>query len=214
MHGNLVNPKGWAALHVVVQRLIARTAEEEATAVDLYDQIILVESPGAVVVCLSAEKEPKCALVQNFRFTTERLPMTPDPAGYIAQLAADDRWEELLSLLGEWHWELPRGITPPSGERDLAKFILNAAKIEAAEEGGYVVVNPRLCGRLNASTTFFAHSQYVVAAEIQRQQASTPEPFEMIGKATMFSKSEIRTMMGRELVDSFTIAALTLAEFF
>lgn len=213
-HGNLVNPKGWAALHVVVQKLIAGTAPEEATAADLYDQLILVESPGAIVVCRTAEEEPRCALVQNFRFTSERLSTSPDPVGYIANLAATDRWDELLAELGQWHWELPRGLAPPSDERDLTKFVLNCAKVEAAEESGLIIVNPRVCGRLNASTTFFAHSQYVVAAEIQRQQVSTPEPFEMLGKTKLFTKAEIRALMGRELVDSFTIAALTLGEFF
>lgn len=201
----MVNVRGWAALHVIVQKV----ADGESLK-DLYDQIVLIENPGAVVVCTLGDK---VGLVQNFRFTAERL---FDAKGdYVRRLANEQRWEELLLSLGEWRWELPRGMAPPAeGDEGLEEYVVKTAKLESAGEAGFVVEKARICGRINPNSTFFAHSQYVVAAEILRRTAAQPEREEIVGGVKLFTMEELWALVARgELQDGLTLAALALSGF-
>ena len=207
LHQGLANPKGWAALHIVVQKLIETDSEIERK--DLYDQILIVENPGAVVV---ARHGDRVGMVQSFRFTGERL-LTADP-GYVSALANDGRFEELLTTLGRWQWELPKGLNPRDESTDLERLILNTAKLEAEQEAGYTIENARIAGRINANPTFFAHAQYAVVADIRTVGENNPEELEMIGKVKLFTASEIRKLTSEgEFEDGLSLAALAIAGF-
>jgi hypothetical protein len=201
----LVNTRGWAALHVVVQKLAQGVPQK-----DLYDQMVLVENPGAVVVCTLGQK---VGLVKNFRFTAERL--LDARTDYIQRLAAAGLWDNLLAALGQWQWELPRGMAPPTmTSADLGDYILKTAKLESSSEAGFQLKSPRICGRLNPNTTFFVHAQFVVAAEIARCDSAQPEPTELIGGVNFFSMEELRQMIANgELEDGLTFAALAMSGF-
>lgn len=200
--GGLVNKKGWAMLRVVVQKVV------EGRLRDLYDQPVLVESPGAVVVCRVGDR---IGLAQNFRFVGERILQAG--ADYVRRLDDERRWEDLLSTLGSWRWELPQGLAPPdNNENDLEKFILKTAQAEALEEAGFTVASSRIVGRVNTNPTFFAHSQYVVLGDIVAQSDQRPEDLEIIGKVRLFSPQEIRKLVDSgELDNGLTLAALAVA---
>lgn len=203
-YDSLVNPKGWAAIHVVVQKFAAG----EVSPRDLYDQLLIVENPGAVVVCSAGDK---VGLVQNFRFTGDRL-LTD--AGYVKKLADEGRFEEVLASLGCYQWELPRGLAPvqTTDEAYPAAYILAAAKMESAEEAGFEIANARVIGRVNPNTTFFAHAQYVVAADFVDKRENRPEELEMLGKAHLFAPAELNALItGGELTDGLTLSALRIA---
>ncbi|MDR3616566.1 MAG: hypothetical protein P4L53_23605 [Candidatus Obscuribacterales bacterium] len=200
----LVNERGWGAIRIVVQKLFDTVDGAEKQ--DLYDQVLLVENPGAVVVCLAEER---VGLVRNFRFTAGRLISDSD---YIRLLTQEDRWEELLESLGQWHWELPRGLAPLGQGTDLSEYIIRTAKMEAKEEAGFEITDAYICGKVNASTTFFAHAQSVVRASIAEVGASSPEPAEFIGAMRMFSKNELRQLVSDgSFEDGFSLAALAVA---
>ncbi|MBI2099395.1 hypothetical protein HYT45_03230 [Candidatus Uhrbacteria bacterium] len=201
--GSLVNSKGWALLRVVVQKVI------DGRLKDLYDQPLIVENAGSMVVCKAGDK---VGLVQNYRFTAKRL--LEAGADYVKRLNEEGRWDELLEKLGEWQWELPRGLSQVSTETNLEKFVLETAKAEALEESGFSVANARVVGMVNANTTFFAHSQYVVAADIVGRGESRPEALEILGKTRMFSARELRFLVDyHALQDGLTFASLALAGF-
>lgn len=201
--GGLVNPKGWAILRVIAQKVV------EGKLKDLYDQPIIIESPGAIVVCQAGDK---VGLVQSFRFTGERILQAG--IDYVKELDEGDRWSELLAALGVWQWELPRGLSPGDNSKDITKFIIASAKAEAIEETGFTIVDAKICGKVNANTTFFAHSQYVVYGRIVATGKNSPESLEIIGRTKLFSAREIREMVTRgELEDGLTLSALAIAGF-
>lgn len=205
--GTMVNPKGWAALHVVIQRLLS-TQDEDEKLIDLYDQLVLVENPGAIVVCCL---NSRVALVQNFRFTAERLIDQPD---YVRRLAGENRWNDLLSSLGRWRWELPRGIAPPCEDEDIERCVTRCAQLESLEECGFEIENARICGRINPNSSFFVHSQYVVSCDVKRRTESSPELFEMIGSTQFFDRGGIRELIARgEFEDGLSLAALSVSGF-
>ena len=198
----IANPIGWAALHIVVQKL---TNDEEIR--DLYDQILIVENPGAVVVC---NQNDRIGMVQSFRFTAERL-RTAEP-GYLKQLIAENRFAELLESLGRWQWELPKGLSPNEDSTDLNELVLKVARLEAEQEAGFEIDNPRIIGRVNPNPTFFAHAQYVVAADIKAQGDNDPEALEMIGQVKLFTAKEVRQLVSEgQFEDGLSLAALALA---
>lgn len=198
-----VNKGGWGLVWAVVRKLV------DGNLKDLYAQPLIVENAGSIVVCTAGGQ---VGMVENFRFTGSRiLEAGPD---YIKRLDEEGRWEELLNTLGEWHWELPRGLSQAEAGTDLEKFVLETAKAEALEESGFAIANARICGKVNANTTFFAHSQYVVAANIVAKGQNKPEELEILGKTRMFSAHEIRVMAdSRALQDGLTLGALALAGF-
>ncbi len=201
--GGLVNPMGFAALRVIVRKAV------EGNLKDLYDQPIIVENAGAIVVCQAGDR---VGLVKNFRFVGERLMAAGKD--YVRRLDSERRWGELLTTLGHWQWELPRGISQVESETDLEKFVVATAKAEALEETGYRIANARICGRLNTNPTFFAHSQYVVKGEVVSVGEQRPEETEMIGATKLFSAEEIRAMADcGEIQDGMTLAGLALAGF-
>ena len=201
--GSLVNSKGWALLRVVVQKAI------DGRLKDLYDQPLIVENAGSIVVCTAGDK---VGLVQNYRLTGTRL--LEAGAEYVKRLNQEERWDELLATLGQWQWELPRGLSQISKETNLYQFVIETAKAEALEESGFSVANARVVGMVNANTTFFAHSQYVVAADIVSAGKNKPESLEMLGGTQMFSACELRRMADASLLqDGLTFASLALAGF-
>lgn len=202
-HGGLINPKGWAMLRVVVRKLV------DGKLKDLYDQPLLVENAGAIVVCLAGDK---VGLVQNFRFVGRRLMNAGKD--YVRRLNDEGRWDELLAELGSWCWELPRGLSQLDDETDLEKFVIATAKAEALEESGFAIADARIRGMLNVNPTFFAHGQYVVEGRVVSRGASRPEDMEMIGQTTLFDAAQVRAMVDRtEVQDGLTLASLAMAGF-
>ncbi len=199
--GGLYNPMGFAALRVVNTKLV------DGVMVPLYDQPLIVENLGSIVI---AQLGDRVGLVKNFRMIGERL--LPDAgAEYIRRLESEKRWEELLSTLGQWSWEAPRGLAPGKGEEDMKSFILKTAKIEAAEEAGFKIEDARIAGRVNVNTTFFPHAQYVVHARIDSIGKAKPEELELLGATRLFTMRELRELNDAgEFVDGLTLAALAL----
>lgn len=202
--GSLIMPKGWAMLRIVVRKPVNGEMQ------DFYDQPILVENAGAIVVCQSGDR---VGFIRSYRFVAERI-LPNAGKDYIRELEEQERWPELLAACGKWQWELPRGLAQLDEKTDLEKFVLASAKAEALEEAGYTVTDARICGRLNTNPTFFPHSQYVVHARIASIGAQQLEDAEIIGETRLFSAPEIRGMANRgELEDGISLAALALAGF-
>jgi hypothetical protein len=202
-----VEKRGWAAVHVVWQK------EVEGQWQDQYDQHVLVEDPGAIIV---ATRGNRVALVQNFRATAPR----PASAGkgYVRRLDKEGRWDELVASLGEWTWELPRGMAPPDsaedGSCDFATYAVKTAKMEALAEAGLEIVNARVCGPDNPNTTFFPHAQAVVAGEIVSKGEAAPEAFEVIGETILVTKEELLGMVAAgQIRDGMLLGALVLSGF-
>lgn len=207
--GGLVNLRGYALLRVVVQKMV----EPIPTPMDLYDQPMLVENVGSIVVPLLPDG--RVGLIESYRMVGERL-LAADP-NYVARLDAEGKWAELLRTLGAWKWEVPRGIPPVKVpgtfaiEADLARA---AAKLEALEEAGWTLGDLEVVGRVNTNPTFFTHAQYVVRGTVVGQGEQQPEKLEMIGRVRFFSPERIRTMVqSGGLDDGMTKAALADAGF-
>lgn len=203
--GGIFNPRGFAMPRVVVQK------RDEGELRPLYDQPMIVENPGTIAVCTQGDQ---VGLVQNFRMVGNRL-MPNAGADYVRRLNDEERWQELVESLGQWKWECPRGLAPPGTDpSDLERFVMDTAKIEANEEAGFTIKNPRICGWLNTNPTFFAHPQAVVHAEIESHGEAKHEDLEIIGKTSLFSREQVRAMVEKgELDDGLTIAGLALAGF-
>ncbi len=204
--GGLVNRAGWAMLRAVGYKYRGNGSDPSDTDL-LYDQPLLIENAGAIVVCLLGDR---VGLVENFQMVGERLLLNAG-SSYIRYLSDDALWAKLLSGLGEWRWELPRGLANIPTPDNFNDYILKCAKAEAAEEAGINVTDVRIAGRVNANSTFFVHSQYVVQATVESRGQSRPEALEMIGKTRFFTREEIRKMVNaHELDDGLTLAALAI----
>lgn len=204
--GGLVNRAGWAMLRVVNYKYRGNGLDPSDTDL-LYDQPLLVENAGSIVVCLL---DDRIGLVENFRMVGERL-LQNAGSNYVQHLSDDSLWSKLLAGLGAWKWELPRGLANIPAPENFNDFILKCAKAEAAEEAGFNVTDVRIAGRVNANSTFFIHPQYVVRATVESCGQSRPEALEMIGKTKFFSREEIRKMVdAHELDDGLTLAALAI----
>ncbi|HCC23827.1 TPA: hypothetical protein DF272_06665 [Candidatus Falkowbacteria bacterium] len=203
--GGLFNPQGWAALRAVLFKLAPESLKQW-----LYDQILLVENPGAIVIM---ELDGRIALTRNFRMVGERL--LPEAAGdYIRRLNEERLWNVLLDTLGRWMWETPRGLINDPKSQNLEEFILRTAKVEALEESGYRLKDVRIAGRVNANSTFFAHAQYIVYGKIESQGEAKPEDLEMIGNSKLFTLDQLREMnQTGEFEDGLTLAGLALCGF-
>lgn len=202
--GGIVNTRlGVGLLRVVVQKAA------EGKLKDLYDQPIMIENAGAIVVCQAGDR---VGLVQNYRFVGERL--LDAGSDYIKRLHDEGRFEELLGTLGRWCWELPRGLSPGNNTADVRKFILATAKAEAIEESGLELTDTRIAGRVNANSTFYAHAQYVVHGRIVGRGGNRPEVGEMLGRTKLFSAPEIRALVDSGgLDDGLTLASLAVCGF-
>jgi len=204
--GGLHNPRGYAILRVVLTKL----AEEKM--VPLYDQPVIVENAGSIII---AQLGQKIGLVKNFRMVGERI--LPDAAAmYIKQLNENYLWEELVNSLGQWKLEAPRGLIPlevaEKGEtKDIEKFILKTAKIESLQEAGFRITNAKVMGKVNPNSTFFVHSQWVVYAKIEGVEKSRPENLEIIGNSKLYSLDELRELnRSGEFDDGLTLAAMAM----
>ncbi|TSC68633.1 MAG: hypothetical protein G01um101456_562, partial [Parcubacteria group bacterium Gr01-1014_56] len=156
------------------------------------------------------ELDGRIGLVQNFRMTGPRI-LPEAGSDYVSRLNDEKRWDELLSSLGEWKWEAPRGLIPGPQGKDLEAFIIKTAKLEALQEAGFVIDEARIAGTLNANSTFFAHAQYVVHGKIKSVEKSSPEETEMIGTTKLFTRQELRELQEKgEFDDGLTLAALAL----
>ena len=173
----------------------------------MYDQPVLVENAGAIVLPRVGKR---IGLIKAWRLTGERI--ADVGANYIKILEEEGRWDELARSLGAWQWEAPRGLAPSSVEgEDLEAYILRTAKLEAAEEAGFTVENARIVGRVNTNTTFFAHAQYVVSADVVEIGNNKPEDLEVIGNVRFFTLEELRELnMKGEFVCGLTLSAMTL----
>ncbi len=131
---------------------------------------------------------------------------------YIIRLQTEDLWANLVGSLGEWKWEVPRGlITTEPGEMDLVEFIVKSAKLEALEEAGFRISKARVRGRINVNPTFFLHSQFVVEAQIDSVGRARPEDLEIIGDSRLFTPVQLRVLVDSgELDDGLTLGALAL----
>ena len=200
--GGLQNPRGWAFLRVVLWKLLG------GERVPLYDQPVIVENAGAIVLCRLGDR---IGLVRNFRMVGERL-LPRSGSEYIIRLQTEDLWANLVGSLGEWKWEVPRGlITTEPGEMDLVEFIVKSAKLEALEEAGFRISKARVRGRINVNPTFFLHSQFVVEAQIDSVGRARPEDLEIIGDSRLFTPVQLRVLVDSgELDDGLTLGALAL----
>lgn len=211
---SFINTRGFGLLWVMHQKL-----KPDGSYADLYDQPMIVENPGALVVLRSADK---IGLIQNFRMTGDRL--LNKGADYLRALVGLEmqdkievevdkpRLRDLVASLGEWQLECPRGLANVGFEGGLEQFLIATAKREALEEAGCTIANPRLVGKLNLNTTFFMHSQYVVAGDVIAVGDAQPEDLEVIGGLKFYSRAEIRKLVNDgKLVDGATLAALAAA---
>jgi hypothetical protein len=187
------NPRGFSEVWIVVRN----------GGKDLYEQPVIVENPGSIIVCQAKEK---VAMLQIFRMTAERLAEVG--MDYVRKLDSEKRWGDLAKTLGEWRWELPRGIAPPE-DVDITEFILKTARIELREESGMSLLHARIVSRINANSNFFAHAQYVVHGFLGSTRHNNPEELEMIGETRFFSAKQIREMVNSGILnDGLTKAAL------
>ena len=183
----------------------------------LYEQPCIVENPGAIVVAL--DDRGRIGLVQNFRGVRgPRLKGVP-VSNYVRTVDEQNRWGELVKTLGQWTWECPRGLAPPEkvassdedGGEALKRHVLKVARLEAAEEAGFELKNPRIVGSMNINTTFFAHDQMVVRAQLARIGKTEHEDLEQIGAVRFFSLEELGAMRDAgEFTDGITLAALAM----
>lgn len=197
--GGIHNPMGFA-----MTRIVHRDDENNP----LYDQILLIENAGAIILPRAGNR---IGLIKAWRPTGERL--LEMGAEYVRQLQEQNRWEELVESLGQWQWEAPRGLAPSSldGE-DMEAYVLRTAKLEAAEEAGFELVNARIVGRVNPNSTFFAHPQYVVSADVDCIGENQPEDLEVIGGVQFFDVAELRELNSKgEFVCGLTLSAMALS---
>jgi 8-oxo-dGTP pyrophosphatase MutT (NUDIX family) len=212
-YGGIHNPKGYAALRVVVKKYYEdlTTFRENGEPVILsnfvYDQVMLVENAGAVVIC---ELDGKFGLIKNLRFTGPRY--KTDYHDYVHALESEGKWKKMVDSLGEVSWELPAGIAQSKRDETLKEAIIRIARIEASEEAGFELEDVVPIGLANFNPTFFAHSQYIVRAKVSLQREQRTEQEEFIGPVKFFTVEEIRELINKgELKDGKTLTAFALA---
>ncbi|MFA5051895.1 MAG: hypothetical protein WC544_02415 [Patescibacteria group bacterium] len=197
--GGLCNPRGYAMPRVVIV---------DAKGQPLYDQPLIVENAGSIVIAQFGEK---VALIQNYRMVGNRILPNAGPA-YIKRLQDDGLWDKLVASLGRWCWEAPRGLAPlEQGDEELERFIIRTAKLEAAEEAGIKIDDARIVGMANLNSTFFPHAQYVVHAIITSVGEKNTEDLELIQGMQLFTLKQLRDLnQAGEFDDGATLAALAL----
>ncbi|MBU2566360.1 hypothetical protein KKG46_02245 [Patescibacteria group bacterium] len=203
--GGIHNPYGWASLRVVLNKIT------DGKIVPLYDQSMLVENAGAIVIAhLDHER---IALINCMRMTGPRL-MPDAGSAYVKRLNDEKRWSELMGTLGQWKWEAPRGLIQDPKTTDLEEFILKAARLEALEEAGLKLASAKIAGQVNPNSTFFPHAQWVVEARIESMDQANPEVLEIIGATKLFTIDELRKLNHEGLFDdSLTLAGMALCGF-
>jgi len=203
--GSLFNKNGWAMLRTVVWKMVDGAKRA------LYDQITIVENPGVYVVCRLVRPEgTQFALVLQTRMVGDRL----QPHGnseYVATLNVGELWSNLVRSLGRDRWEVPAGLLKEPAHVEVEEAVLSTARAQVKTEAGYRVSNLRLIGRGNANPVFFAHSQWIVLADIEEEVDAKPDARHIIAGRRLFTESEIsRLIRDGELDDLRTIACLAL----
>lgn len=200
--GGLHNPRGYAMVRAVISKLV------DGDMSPLYDQPVIIENAGSIII---AQENERVGLVQNFRMVGARI-LNDASANYVSRLQSERKWGELLSTLGRWNWEAPRGLMPPiDGSEDLESFVLRTAKLEALEESGFRIEDARIAGKVNANPTFFPHAQYVVHGHIASIGDSNPEDLEVIGDSKLFTMEELKELnIKGEFDDGLTLAGLAI----
>ncbi len=201
--GGIQNHRGWAMLRTVLWKL-----DEGGNPIPLYDQPVIVEKPGAIVIATVGDR---IGLIQSYRMVAERL-MPESGNDYIRRLQSEERWGELVESTGKWMWEAPRGlIDGDPKEMDAEAFVIKSAKLEAAEEAGFRLKGARLVGRVNVNPTFYLHSQWVVHAEIESVGDARPENLEIIGDKRLFTMDDLRAAsIDGTFDDGLTLAGMAL----
>ncbi|MCA9376037.1 MAG: hypothetical protein KC925_03155 [Candidatus Doudnabacteria bacterium] len=197
------NPTGFAAVHVVHQRENGDGQPEL-----LYDQFVIVENPGAIVVI--ERGDGAIALIQATRKVGSRI---ISGANYVGELMEAGRMPELIETLGAKRWEVPRGIPPTSMKAadTLEASILKIARLESLEEAGIEIEDAQVVGVGNTNPTFFPHAQYIVHARVAAIGQQQPEELEEIGPMRFFFPADIRRLaMQCELDDMLTFGALAM----
>jgi len=193
----LYNPMGYGEVKVVIH---------DKDSNPLYDQPMIVENPGAIIIC---QRGNKIGLIPSYRFVGERI--IKNSGDYVKAINENNLWEELVSKMGKDIWEAPRGIITSTKQEDLESLVIKTAKLEGLQEAGFKLDKVRLVGRVNANTTFFFHAQYVVHARIKNIGKAKLEDTELIGRAKLFTIEEISQMQKNgEFVDGLTLAAMAL----
>ena len=203
------NADGVSGLHNPLGFAFVRVVQQNGDGQALYDQPVIIENAGAVVLPVLGDR---IGLIRVWRANAARL--MDVGAAYVRQLQDENRWAELIDTLGSWNWEAPRGLSPEgvAGEA-LTEHVIRTAKLEAKEEAGFEIANARLVGKVNANTTFFAHPQYVVRADVESIGDKSPEDLEqgVIGQTKFFTMVELAELnRNGEFVCGLTLSALAL----
>lgn len=201
--GSLVNLRGYAMLRIVLWKI------QDGEKIFLYDQPIIAENPGAVVVI--QDDLGRVAMVQNYRMVGPRLAGLENTGPeYIRRLEQEGLWEELVESLGQWKWESPRGLSSALGQ-DLNEQVLNTAYAEALEEAGLRLRDAQIKGPVNANSTFFPHAQYVVWGRLESVSQAQPENLEVIGPMKFFTLEQLAEMnRAGNFDDGMTLAAMAI----
>lgn len=201
---SFANLKGWACVWGVLWKVVGEVKKL------LYEQPMLFENPGAIVLLKKGEK---FGLVQNYRMVGERLSVPKKwDKGYIAYLTTNKLWEKLFHTLGKWTWEAPMGLQKDFDEtKGLEAIVRDIAEKEALEEAGCKIGDIEILGQIVDKPTFVAHGQYCVVGNVVEESEQKAEDLEIIGKIHFFSMSEIIELWRKgDFVDGRTMSALFL----
>jgi hypothetical protein len=194
--GGIFNPIAYAVLRVVVSKIVKGELQE------LYDQPMMVQNTGAVVVPFLNER---VGMIKSFRFTGPRI-MQADP-NYVARVDEQEQWDELLKMLGKWRWELPRGIPPSKVKPEEGKtftteqeLAVATAKLESFAEAGFELVDRECVSQLVIDPSFYAHPQYVVRGRVKSITGPTPDDLEIIRGSRFFTPAEVRSMVSQQVL--------------
>ena len=181
----------------------------------LYDQFVIIENPGVIVIpTMEVNGTVYILCTNNYRMIGPRFINVPD---YINHIESNGLWGEVIESLGQSNWETPRGIAPQhllQGDGDnvnITEHILKTAKLEALEEAGAVVTNVTIVGEVYINPTFFPHPQYVARANVIQTGEASPENLEIIGGKKFFSLQQLADMVkSGEFTDGPTLAAIAM----
>lgn len=179
----------------------------------LYDQFVIIENPGVIVIpTMEVDGTVFVLCTNNYRMIGPRIIDTPD---YIKHIESEGLWKQLIESLGQSNWETPRGIAPQhllQGDNvDLTEHILKTAKLEALEEAGAKVDNVTIVGQVHLNPTFFPHPQYVARANVIQTGEASPEDLEIIDGRKFFSLDQLADMVKTgTFTDGPTLAALAM----
>ncbi|MBU6447407.1 NUDIX domain-containing protein [Patescibacteria group bacterium] len=171
----------------------------------LYDQPLMVENQGAVIVAL--DSRGRIGMVRVFRPVAKHID-TFNPRAFYDQYMWEHAWDERegMEFFGRFSWELPGGM-----HKDGDSSHQQTAEREATEELG---VHMRWCeylGMIIPNTTFMATPQPVYLGRVHEGRGSSPthQDEEGIAKVGWFSRKELdMAIADGSIFDAITMAAL------